>query len=67
MRKQARLILSRHLFSIIGMGIDDLPDNVEINEVVDELEEMLFEDASKQAIQEYLKEVITSENIQEFI
>lgn len=67
MRKHARLILSRHLFSITGMGIDDLPDTVEINEVVDELEDMLFDDAPKEAIAEYLNETVTPENIYEFI
>lgn len=67
MRKHARLTLSRHLFSITGMGIDDLPNTAEINEVVDELEDMLFDDASKESIAEYLRETITPQNIYKFI
>lgn len=67
MRKHARYLLSRHLFSLTGMGIDDLPDTPEINEVVDELEDMLIDNASKEAINEYLTETITAENIYEFI
>lgn len=67
MRKHARLILSRHLFPITGMGLDDLPDTAQINEVVDELEDMLFDDATKEAIAEYLNETVTPENIYEFI
>lgn len=67
MRKYARLLLSRHLFSITGMGIDDLPDTAEINEIVDEIEDMLFNDESKDTINDYLSETITFENINSFI
>ena len=67
MRKHAILLLSRHLFPITGVGVSDLPDTAEINEVIDTIEDMLFEDATKEAIQEYLRETITAENIYEFI
>lgn len=67
MRKHAILLLTRHLFPITGLSVNDLPDTPEINEVIDELEGMLMDDAPKEKINEYLKETITSENIYEFI
>lgn len=67
MRKHARYLLSRHLFSITGMGIDDLPDTPEINEIVDEIEDMLMNDESRDIINDYLSETITLENINQFI
>lgn len=67
MRKHAILLLSRHLFPITGFGVNDLPDTPEINEVIDEIEDMLIDDQSKEKINEYLKETITAENIYEFI
>ena len=67
MRKHAILLLSRHLFSICGVGVSDLPDTAEINEVIDEIEDMLMDDTPKEEINEYLKETITLENIYEFI
>lgn len=56
-----------NIFPITGVGVSDLPDTAEINEVIDTIEDMLFEDATKEAIQEYLSETITTENIYEFI
>jgi ribosomal protein L5 len=70
-RKLARVLVSKWLVVVCGMGIDDVPDTAQLCEIVDELEEILkttpHRTMFKKEVSEYLRSVINADTIEELI
>lgn len=69
-RRLARVLISKRLVLICGMGIDDVPDTSELCDIVDELQGMI-ESSDKATFKKevglFLKENINEDNIEELI
>jgi predicted RNA-binding protein with EMAP domain len=66
-RERARLLVSERLLSICYMDIDTVPDNAQICEIVDEVEEMIKDDAPNRDISQFLRDNINDNTIEDLI
>lgn len=62
----ARNILDLRVTSVVGLGLDDLPDVSEVADAIESIAEAIYDDIDEQAIKEELSE-FTLEYIQEII
>ena len=60
----ARNILNLRILSIMGIGLDDLPDTAEIADIVDGIADAIEDDVDEQTIKNILSDV-TFETIEE--
>lgn len=69
-RQLAKILISKRLVVVCGLGIDDVPDTAQLCEIVDELEELLTVVSRaefKRQVGEFLRTAITPTNIEELI
>lgn len=69
-RQLAKILISKRLVVVCGLGIDDVPDTAQLCEIVDELEELLMtvnRAEFKKQVGELLRTAITTTNIEELI
>lgn len=60
----ARNILNLRILSIMGIGLDDLPDTAEIADIVESIADAIEDNIDEQTIKELIREV-TFETIEE--
>ena len=61
LRKTARNILDLKICSIVGIGLDDLPDVPEFADAIDEIEDMLADGIDEAGIKETLSQFTLDE------